>query len=402
MSAQNLQEDTTVADDAFSFLDLPDEELVNYTPTGPVTKPAAVVVQEAAPAAETVEEEEAPGETEAPAATAGGEAATTEPGEQAAEGDAAHTGEGEAANATKAEDKKTEAEIPKDKPAQEAAAVDYEAAYKQLTAPFKANGKEISVQNVDEAIQLMQMGANYAKKMAALKPNLMLLKMLENNGLLSEEKLSYLIDLDKKVPGAVNKLVKESGLDPMDLDAKQADGYKPTARKVDAREVELDEVLDEIQGTPAFQRTIEVVTKQWDEESRKVVADSPQLLKLINSHIEAGFYDLIAKEVERKTMFGQLNGLSSLQAYKQVGDDINARGGFDHLGRQGKTDTTKPGDEVLPKPQTATKEQLIKEKKRAAAPAKPAPAPASSAPQEEFNPLSLSDEEFMRMSARRY
>ncbi len=208
-----------------------------------------------------------------------------------------------------------------------------------------------------------------------------------------------MIDLDKKVPGAVNKLVKESGLDPMDLDAKQADGYTPTARKVDAREVELDEVLDEIQSTPSFQRTIDVVTKQWDEESRKVVAQSPQLLKLINSHIEAGFYDVIAKEIERKSLFGQLNGLSSLQAYKQVGDDINARGGFDHLGRQGKTEEAKPGDFIQPKPQTATKEQLIKDKKRAAAPAKPTP--VSSAPQEEFNPLSMSDEEFQKMTSRR-
>lgn len=394
MSAQNLPEDTAVADDDFSFLDLPDEELVNYTPTGPVTKPAAAAPQETAPAADEAEAEEEESTEEAPAA-AEGDGAQTETGEQAAAGGAAKPVEGQAADAAPATEDKPE----ETKPKQEGA-VDYEAAYKQLTAPFKANGKDISVQNVDEAIQLMQMGANYAKKMAALKPNLVLLKMLENNGLLSEEKISYLIDLDKKVPGAVNKLVKESGLDPMDLDAKQADGYTPTARKVDSREVELDEVLDEIQSSPSYQRTLEVVTKQWDADSRKVIADSPQLLKLINTHIEGGFYDLIAAEVERQTLFGKLKGLTSLQAYKQVGDDINARGGFNHLGRQGKTEDAKPGDVIQPKPQTATKEQLIKDKKRAAAPAKPAP--ASSAPQEEFNPLAVSDEEFMRISSRRF
>ena len=43
--------------------------------------------------------------------------------------------------------------------------VDYKALYEQVTAPFKANGKTISIQSVEEATQLMQMGANYTKKM---------------------------------------------------------------------------------------------------------------------------------------------------------------------------------------------------------------------------------------------
>ncbi len=135
-----------------------------------------------------------------------------------------------------------------DKPA----AFDYEAEYKRLLTPFKANGRDIAVNSVDDAIQLMQMGANYGKKMAGLKPNLKLMKLLENNGLLSEEKLSYLIDLDKKSPEAISKLVKDSGLDPMDLDTDKASAYKQTTYTVDEREIELDTVLDDIQGTPTI------------------------------------------------------------------------------------------------------------------------------------------------------
>lgn len=77
--------------------------------------------------------------------------------------------------------------------------VNYEQEYKRILAPFKANGKEVEVKSVDDAITLMQMGANYQKKMAALKPNLKILKILENNGLLDEGKLSFLIDLDKRI-----------------------------------------------------------------------------------------------------------------------------------------------------------------------------------------------------------
>ena len=50
-------------------------------------------------------------------------------------------------------------------------APDYESLYKQMMAPFKANGKEFAPSSPDEVIRLAQMGANYTKKMQALKPN---------------------------------------------------------------------------------------------------------------------------------------------------------------------------------------------------------------------------------------
>ena len=275
--------------------------------------------------------------------------------------------------------------------------INYEAEYKRLLAPFKANGREVQVQSVDDAIALMQMGANYNKKMQALKPNLALLKLLENNGLLSEEKISYLIDLSKNDAGAINKLVKDSGIDPMDLDAEKAAGYKPTVHKVDPREVELDAVLDEIQTTPSYSKTIEVVTRQWDDPSKQIVADNPQLLKVINQHVAAGIYDLIVAEVERERMFGRLEGLSDIAAYKQVGDAIQARGGFDHLGRQGQQTNQAPVV-VSPKPSDAEEERRKEKKLAASAPKAATPAKA----EEDFNPLAMSDEEFLKNARQRF
>ena len=107
--------------------------------------------------------------------------------------------------------------------------IDYKAEYERLTQPFKANGKEIKVNSVEDAVELMQMGANYSKKMAALKPHLKLIKMLDKHGLMDESKLSYLIDLNGKNPEAIAKLVKDSGLDPMEMDENKADDYKPTS-----------------------------------------------------------------------------------------------------------------------------------------------------------------------------
>lgn len=278
------------------------------------------------------------------------------------------------------------------------AALDYEAEYKKLLAPFKANGREISVKSVDDAVVLMQMGANYNKKMAALKPNLKLMKLLENNGLLSEEKISFLIDVEKKNPDAINKLVQESGLNPMDFDADKVSEYKPKIHSVDDREIDLDTVLDEIQDTPTYNQTLEIVSKKWDGASKQTVANSPQLLKVINDHVANGIYTMITEEVERERVFGRLNGLSDIEAYRQVGDAIQARGGFNNVGSPA-AQTNRTPVVVQPKPNTVD-ESKLNDKRRAASSTKPGI--VTPAANQDFNPLSLSDDEFSKIAANRF
>ena len=363
------------------YLAMSDEEIMNAV--APV-EPVAVVEE----TNEEVQPEAAATET------------VTEVAEQNNEEEEGNTGTSDAATETKTEvaEEKTEAEKQEEKAEKETQAVDYEAEYKRLLAPFKANGREIQVKSVDDAVALMQMGANYNKRMAALKPNLKMLKLLENNGLLSEEKISYLIDLEKKNPAAINKLVKDSGLDPMDLDAEKAGEYKPKIHSVDDREIDLDTVLDEIQETPTYTQTLEIVSKKWDGASKQTIASTPQLLKVINDHVANGIYDLINQEVERERMFGRLNGLSDIEAYRRVGDAINARGGFNHLvSNQGK-----PNQEpvvVQPKPKAPADDKL-NEKRRAASSTKPAN--VSTAAASDFNPLALSDEEFSKLAEIRF
>ena len=363
------------------YLAMSDEEIMN-----------AVAPVESVAVIEKTNEEEAP-------ETAATETATevAEENNEEAEG---NTDTSDTATETKTEatEEKTEAEKQKEKAEKETQALDYEAEYKRLLAPFKANGREIRVKSVDDAVALMQMGANYNKRMAALKPNLKMLKLLENNGLMSEEKISYLIDLEKKNPAAINKLVKDSGLDPMDLDAEKAGEYKPKIHSVDDREIDLDTVLDEIQETPTYAQTLEIVSKKWDGASKQTIASTPQLLKVINDHVANGIYDLINQEVERERMFGRLNGLSDIEAYRRVGDAINARGGFNQLvSNQGKLNQEPVV--VQPKPKAPADDKL-NEKRRAASSTKPAN--VSTAAASDFNPLALSDEEFSKLAEIRF
>lgn len=360
------------------YLSMPDAEIMAAgAPAEVVQAPAGV--EEETPASEAVIENN----TEALEASAADDGAADQAGDESVK---------EADTTT---EKQTETP---DAPADNTSALDYEAEYKRLLAPFKANGREISVKSVDDAVTLMQMGANYNKKMAALKPSLKLMKLLENNGLLNEEKISYLIDIEKKNPNAIQKLVKDSGIDPMDFDAEKAGEYKPKIHTVDDREMDLDTVLDEIQDTPSYNQTLQIVSKSWDGASKQVVANTPQLLKVINDHVANGIYNIISEEVERERVFGRLNGLSDIEAYRQVGDAIQARGGFNHLGNA-QAKTNQAPVVVQPKPKKADEDKL-NEKRRAASSTKPAN--TSQASNDDFNPLSLSDEEFAKFAAKRF
>jgi hypothetical protein len=266
--------------------------------------------------------------------------------------------------------------------------VDYKNEYQKLLAPFKANGKEMQVDNVDDARTLMQMGANYNKKMAALKPNLKIVKMLEKHNLLDEEKLSFLIDLSKQNPDAINKLIKDSGVDPLDLDTEQASNYRPNSYTVNDKEVELDSILDEIRDTEAFNTTANIIGTKWDERSKQVLVDNPGLIKIINDHVEVGIFDKISAVVERERMLGRLNGLSDIEAYKHVGDAINAQGGFQSISKPTNVKATNTVDPSLNK------------RKKAASSTKSTK--TSTKVDDNFNPLSMSDEEFEKIASSKF
>jgi hypothetical protein len=277
----------------------------------------------------------------------------------------------------------------------ESTSVDYKAEYERILAPFRANGKEIKVDSVDDAIALMMMGANYNKKMAGLKPVMKIVKMLENNGLMDESSLSYLIDLSKKNPDAIKKLVKESGIDPLEIDTENPTEYRPNTYTVNDNEVELDAVLDEIRDSASFKDTIDIISNKMDDSSKKVLLATPSLIKTINEHVATGIYAKISSVIESERMLGRLTGLSDLEAYKYVGDAIHARGGFD------TKPNTQPNANVLTQPKVNVQQPdpKLKDRKKAASPSRTVtPTSVSS----EFNPLSLSDEEFEKMSLSKF
>lgn len=213
-------------------------------------------------------------------------------------------------------------------PAEEPASddVDYKTEFSKLVgSPIKANGKEITVESVDDAIRLMQMGMGYSKKMEELKPAQQIIAMLEQNGLMDADKLNYAIDLMNKNPQAINKLVAEAGIDKYELDEETSKDYKPKDYTVSEQEIALDNAIKEISSTPTYARTINVIGKEWDNASRDIIKRNPEVIGLLNTHMSNGMFDTVQQEVEKRKMFGTLpTGISNIEAYKLVGDSLYA------------------------------------------------------------------------------
>ena len=268
-------------------------------------------------------------------------------------------------------------------------AVELSSDLKAIYAPFKASGKEIKVDTVDDVRRLMEMGADYHKKMNVLAPNLKIVKMLEKHDLLDETKLSYLIDLDKKNPQAIKKLVTDSEIDLDDL-SEEDKQYAPANYAVGDNEFELDQALTDIQQTSTYDRTMNIVTKQWDAKSRTALGEQPGILRLINDQVANGTYDKIMSIVDKDSMLGKLSGKSDLQAYIDVGNRLRADGGLANPSLNSSRN----------EPEQNKAESLKRKKQKRAVSSPKKLAKKKSADLSNLNPLAMSDEEFAKLTVK--
>jgi len=387
-----MSTNTMTADE---YANLSDEEIMNMAAPPVMEAPVVDDAGEGGDAGNEGKAAEGAGETAGSnPGTEGGSAADADDDEGAADEDEA----GDASPAKPEDGKKADKDAAKEavKPEQKPAdGVDYKAAYEQIMAPFKANGKEIKLESVDEAIRLMQMGANYTKKLQALQPNLKLLKMLENNGLLDEGKLSYLIDLDKKNPAAIQKYLRESGVDPLDIDTNAEPTYKPGNHTVSDEQMAFSSTLEEVSSDPVGQQMVVLINRTWDAQSKQELWKDPNIMRVMTEHKQIGFYDTITNEMERRRILGTMPQAPFLHSYMQVGKDLDAKGLLTRAETKSAAQGNpgqQPARQVVETRPAPRKQPANNDKARAASPTGNSVKKVESS----FNPLALSDEDFMK------
>jgi hypothetical protein len=271
--------------------------------------------------------------------------------------------------------------------------------YKRVVeTPIKANGKTIKLNNADEAIGLMQMGANYTRKMQELAPYRKAMTMLNKHGLLDENELSFLIDIKNKNPDAIRKLVKDAGIDPIELSGDDDAGkkYQGGNHRVTDAEVRFQEGIDGLKSTPEGQATLSEIHTNWDDASKDLLWENPGIMSDIHIHRENGFYAMVTAEMNRQKVLGKIPASTPfLVAYKMVGDQFVAANNVPGVQDQGSPakrvdSTAKP---VVTGRTTATKPVVSNPDKAAAAASTRSTTKVSSRPP---NPLAMADDEFMK------
>lgn len=291
--------------------------------------------------------------------------------------------------------KKDEPTEPTKEPVKE---IDYKTEYERLMKPLKANGKLIDIRDPDELIKLAQQGANFTRKTQELAPYRKVMMMLQNNDLLDEGKLSYLIDLSRKDPEAIKKLVKEAGIDPMDIDTSAESSYKEGNHRVTDDEASFHSAVDSIRSTEEGRETLQVISTTWDQASKDLLFKNPEVMEAIAEARVAGTYDRIAGEVDRMRTLGQIpTHIPFLQAYKTVGDHMVKSGAFNDLVEKQPDVTQTPAIPVATR--VAAPKAVVDNNNRAKAAASTSATPRKA--KTLINPLAMSDDDFMKQMENR-
>ena len=207
----------------------------------------------------------------------------------------------------------------------------YKEAYDFIMQPFKAAGKEFQLRDFHEARGLMQQGIDYTKKQQQLKPRLMEMRALENNGMLGEN-LNYAIDLFQGKPEAIAKLIRDKKIDVNSLNTNQVDEYGnpvdstpyiPENHRISEKDYEISSIIQEIKASPNYEK-ISNYLNEIDDASGSRFFNNPNDLKGLKYLVDEGIHDDIIREVEylRTVNNPYIKGLNDYDAYNKVGSAL--------------------------------------------------------------------------------
>ena len=259
--------------------------------------------------------------------------------------------------------------------------VDYKSIYEQVFKPFKANRKEITPKSVEDIISLMQMGANYTKKMQLMAPMKKVVQSLDN-AKIDEQELNFLIDVSKGDKEAIKQLLIKHKIDPLEIDLDGDNTYSPRNNIASDEDVEFNDTLMDIHDS--LPRIQEILNNTWDDNSKKAILKDPRLMRALHEEVQMGRFDEVQKRLEAEKTFGRYKGVSDVDAYIDLVSKMEQE--------RMKTKT---------QPETPTKTESTKKipDKSKAAPTKGKTSKSSSSLTAK-DLLSMSDDEFNKLSER--
>lgn len=159
---------------------------------------------------------------------------------------------------------------------------------------FKANGQEFEFTEDEIKSQFGKVfgqAMNYTQKMQELKPWRTTISALKDNKI-SHEDINLMIDVLKGDKQAIAAVLQKTGVDSLDIDTDNV-AYAPKEYGRSDTELEIADVVSEISRDQEYGITAHIVDRQWDDESRRVLAGKPEYIKALHIDVKTGEFDKI-------------------------------------------------------------------------------------------------------------
>lgn len=268
--------------------------------------------------------------------------------------------------------------------------------YSQITAPFKADGRDFQVRSAEDAIKLMQRGVNYSRRMQELKPMKAMNRMLTDHGLNDPAKMSFLIDVAKGDKTAITKLLKDNNLDPMDLDVQAEVGYQAKSYAGNPQDNAFRDAIENLTTNPEGQALVSEIHGTWDDTSKVKLREKPEILGNLLELKQSGVYQQVVDELQYQRSMGYLTHTPFLEAFDQVGEAMKNAGVL----KVGNQPQPAPAAQMGNLQQQPTSQPVASGARKAPAQKKALPNPhlSSTPPSKQSAPAPASEPDFGKMS----
>lgn len=194
--------------------------------------------------------------------------------------------------------------------------------YAAVTAPFKANGQTVKLDNPDDIIRLMQMGLNYNDKMARIKPYMKAIRALNDANVLTEEKINHLIDLSKHNPAAIAQLLKQGEVDTYNLPDLETTPYQASNYMVSDQTLMFEDTVNTLSSYEEGKQVLNTVNT-WDNGSLDILYQNPQYLEQMAEQFKSGLFQDTMSIITRDRALGKLpTNVPAVDLYNQVATQL--------------------------------------------------------------------------------
>lgn len=185
---------------------------------------------------------------------------------------------------------------------------------------IKANGQYYEFTQ-DELVKLAPKALNYTKKMQQIAPFRRSISAMQENGI-TEDDINQLIEMKKGNKVAIANFLDRNNVstyDVSDVDDDDARSYR--SNKYGQEVTPLSELDEELRGEPNYNTLLGYV-QNLDSASKLQIQEHPETLRILMNDINAGFFDKIAPEANKRSL---MNKRPILDSYIEVATEQMAQ-----------------------------------------------------------------------------